>query len=546
MLWRVAALIGLFYLVTIRPGQRWGDDFAQYVHHARNIASGAPYAETGYIYNPHNPAIGPRTYPPGFPLLLAPVVKLFGLDFRPMKILIVVCFAGVLLLMPHVFRRDLPAPYLAALILVTGLNPYFLDIKDDVISDIPFLCFTLLSLYAFQRAEEPDNRRPLTTAVLAGLATYLSVATRVLGVVLIPCFLLHDLLRRRRITGMTAVTCGVAVVLTGVQYAVGPRDGSYFDQLALSATTVARNAVAYLRALSDIWDNGYTDLGRKAVFVVTAGLAVYGYRRALRLGPTAVEIFPWLYIVPVIVWPANQGTRFLIPLIPFYLYYCMLGIRGLNVPLQARRRVIVALGVVVALLYGGKYSMMRFGPLADGVATPESVELFEFVKQATPPEAVFVFSRPRALALFTDRRASAPVVADDPCRLWQYFAEIGADYVITGPPASNEEAAYLERFVSAYPAGFRRDMGNRALAVYRIIGSPCAGSPSMGSIPIRSCHAFHLTFARRKQHRKASSPSEDQWLRGNGLVCALLKPATCAAAPGIASCASRPLRSCSM
>jgi hypothetical protein len=473
MLWRVAALIGLFYLATIRPGQDWGDDFAQYIHHARNIASGAPYAETGYIYNPENPVIGPRTYPPGFPLLLAPVVKVFGLDLRPMKILIVICFVGVLLLLPQVFRRDLPAPYLAALILVMGLNPYFLDIKDAVISDIPFLLFTLLSLYAFQRAEEPDNRRPLSAAVLAGVATYASVSTRVLGVVLIPCFLLHDLVRRRRITRMTAVTCGLAVALMGVQYAVGPGDGSYFDQLSLSVTTVGGNAVAYLRALSDIWDNGYTDFGRKAVFVITVGLAVYGYRRALRLGPTAVEIFPWLYMMPVIVWPANQGTRFLIPLIPFYLYYCMLGIRGLNVPVEARRRVIVALGLVVALLYGGKYSTMRFGPLADGVATPESVELFEFVRQATPPEAVFVFSRPRALALFTDRRASAPVVAADPCRLWQYFAEIGADYVITGPPASNEEAAYLESFVSAHPAGFRREMGNQALAVYRITRHAC-------------------------------------------------------------------------
>jgi len=132
--------------------------------------------------------------------------------------------------------------------------------------------------------------------------------------------------------------------------------------------------------------------------------------------------------------------------------------------------------VVVALLYGAKYSTMRFGPLAEGVATAESVELFEFVKQATPPEAIFVFSKPRALALFTDRRASAPLIADDRCRLWQYIAEIGASYVITGPPASDAEAVYLDRFVVSFPAAFRRMMGNQALAVYRIIGNPCVGS----------------------------------------------------------------------
>lgn len=477
-MWRVAGLVGLVYLATLRPGQHWGDDFAQYVHHARNIATGAPYAETGYIYNPHNPAIGPRSYPPGFPLLLAPVVKLFGLDFRPMKILVVVCFVGALLLMPQVFRRDLPPPYLVALILVVGLNPYFWDIKDDVISDIPFLFLTLLSLYAFQRVEDHDSRQRTTHAVLAGLAAYASVATRVLGIVLIPCFLLHDLLRQRRVSRMTVATCGIAVGLAGVQYAVGAQDGSYFDQLSLSATTVGRNAVTYLRAFSDIWENGYSELGRKVVFVVTAGLAVYGYRRALRLGPTVIEIFPWLYVVPVLVWPAYQGTRFLIPLIPFYLYYCMLGMHQLQVRAETRKRTLVALGTVVALVYGGKYSTMQYGPMADGVATAESVELFQFVKQATPPEAIFIFSRPRALALFTDRRASAPVIADDPCRLWRYVAEIRASYVITGPPApaSNAEAVYLERFVAGYPAAFQRVMGNDALAVYRIIGNPCVGS----------------------------------------------------------------------
>ena len=483
-MWRmrvgVGILVGLCYLVTIRAGHRWGDDFAQYILHARNIASGAPYAETGYIYNPHNPAIGPRTYPPGFPLLLAPLVGIFGLDFRPMKTLIIVCFVGALLLVPRVFRRDLPTPYFAAFMLVMGLSPYFLDIKDDVNSDIPFLFFVLLALYAFAQVGETDNRRRLVYAVLAGLATYASVATRVLGAVLLPCFLLHDLVRSRRISQMTAVTCALALALTSVQYAVGQRDGSYFDQLSLSPSIVGHNVVAYLRALSEFWDNGYTDFGRKAVFVVTAGFTAYGYRRALRLGPTAVEIFPWLYIVPVIVWPAYQGTRFLIPLIPFYLYYCLLGIRGLRASLQVRKGVLVTLGMLLALSYGGKYSTMRFGPLAEGVATPESRELFEFVKRATPREAIFVFSRPRALALFTDRRASAPAIADDPCRLWLYVAEIGASYMITGPPASNAEAAYLERFVVGFPAAFEHVMGNRSVSVYRILGNPCVRSGSGG------------------------------------------------------------------
>src|SRR6266542_1109975 len=91
---------------------------------------------------------------------------------------------------------------------------------------------------------------------------------------------------------------------------------------------------------SDIWDNGYTGAGRKLVFLVTIGLAAFGYLRALRSGgATVLALFPVLYAVPVMLWPANQGTRFLIPLLPFYLYYCLLGIRGLVSALAPRRHV---------------------------------------------------------------------------------------------------------------------------------------------------------------------------------------------------------------
>ena len=473
-MWRIAVLVGLFYVATIRTGHDWGDDFALYIQHARNIAAGAPYAETGYIYNPHNPAVGPRTYPPGFPLLLAPVVMVFGLDLQPMKVVIVLCFVGTLLLLPHVFQRDVPPRFTAALILVMGLNPFFWDFKDEVLSDIPFLFFTLLSLYAFQRWRKVP---------LAGLAAAAAIATRTLGVVLIPCFIVSDLLQLRRVRRETVLACGIAVALLLLQRLFGAQDGSYFDTFTVTPAVVGRNIVDYLRALSDIWDNGYSGIGRKLVFLVTVGLAGFGYFRAVRgigesRGPTVVEIFPVLYVIPVMLWPAYQGTRFLIPLIPFYLYYCLLGIRGLESALAPRRHVALAFLAIVALVYGARYSTLRYGPLPDGVAAPESVELFRFVKQNTSPQDIFVFSKPRALALFTGRRASAPFTPDDPCRLWRYLTEIGATYVITGPPPGyvDPAAAYLEGFVSRYPRALVRVMGNQTSVVYRIVGDPCSGS----------------------------------------------------------------------
>jgi hypothetical protein len=78
----VVAMVGVFYLVTIREGHRWGGDFSMYIHHAKNIVEGIDYRDTGYIYNPFYPSLGPKTYPPVFPLLLSPIYKWFGLKLK--------------------------------------------------------------------------------------------------------------------------------------------------------------------------------------------------------------------------------------------------------------------------------------------------------------------------------------------------------------------------------------------------------------------------------------------------------------------------------
>jgi len=479
-----AVLVGLFYVATIRGGQDWPDDFSQYIHHAVNIADGTPYAATGYIYNPHNPGIGPRTYPPGFPLLLVPGIKVFGLDFRPMKVLVIGFFVGALLVIVALFGGDLPPPHLAALVLVIGLNPFFWEFKDQVLSDIPFLFFVLLSLYLFKRARAADGseRRVAMLAVLAGAAAYASYATRVLGIVLVPCFIAHDLMRTRRIGRETLLAGGTFVALAGAQYLFWIRDSSYLDPFTGGVAGVGQSTVAYLRSLSTLWENGYSDAVRKGAFVAASVLAAVGYARSLRRDVAVIQLFPWLYVAPVIAWPSFQGIRFLIPLIPFYFYYGLLGIQEMDAAVERRwgrkHLVLATLLAGVGVSYAGRYSTLSFGPLAEGISKPESVQLFEFVRDSTAPTDVLVFSRPRALALFTGRRVSGGYRPGDPCELWRYLREIGASYLVTGPEPEvwNTDAVYLRQFVSRFGRNFRPVMTNRDFGVYRIQGDACAPS----------------------------------------------------------------------
>src|SRR5690606_6911823 len=101
--WSAAAIAALaaLYLVLFRPGYSvmGGGDFALYLAHARAIATLQPYDATFFVYNPANAIMSPAAYPPGLPLLLAPVIALFGLDLSAIRLVMLASLLATLWLL---------------------------------------------------------------------------------------------------------------------------------------------------------------------------------------------------------------------------------------------------------------------------------------------------------------------------------------------------------------------------------------------------------------------------------------------------------------
>ena len=131
-------LLGAVYLATLRQGQQWGDDFAMYILQARNVAAGQWSAPTGYIYNPHAPKVGPAAYPPVFPLMLAPLYRIWGLNLTPMKVEVTLCLLAALYLVFEFGAHLMPFAWAAGATAAVGLSPYFAAFKENVVSDLPF------------------------------------------------------------------------------------------------------------------------------------------------------------------------------------------------------------------------------------------------------------------------------------------------------------------------------------------------------------------------------------------------------------------------
>ena len=468
-------LIALFYGLTIRQGHEWGDDFAMYIHHAENIAAHRPYAATGYIYNPNEPSYGPMAYPPMFPSLLAPLVRLYGRNLMAMKIEEVIFFALALLSIYGYYRRDLPWPYLLALIAIIGFNPLFWEIKDCITSDIPFLFFFFLAAaLIYNPFGEAPSWRPWAHGVAVGLTLYACCSTRSLGLTLLPGLVLYEIVKYRRPTRLAIFAPALCLLIMFLQrrlFAVNL--SSYSDQFLPTPHVVLWNAAGYFADLSAIWPRATGKTVAYLLFGITvaaAGLALC--RRERRVWTPLAAFFP-CYLIAILLWPAHQGVRFLFPLIPACLFYALLGLRDLAARLGRGpgRAALIVLLLLAGFSYAAKYRHANFGTIPESIGLPSFVDLCRYIDRNTGPADVFVFRRPRALSLFAGRPASVynlEAPASQPDNQWEYFRQIEAKYAVVASGQFPDDTQFLMPALQRNSAAVNLVYRNDDFALYRL------------------------------------------------------------------------------
>ena len=459
--------LAVFYFATLRAGHEWGDDFAMYIRHAQNLVTGRAYADTGYIYNPAYPELSPRAYPPVLPVLLAPAVAVFGLNLTLLKLIPIFTLLIALCVIERALRSTLPWPARLAVVALTGFNPFFWEYKDIIASGFPFLMFMALGLWLSQRAYRQSGPVGWRAPICIGLAFYLAYGTRSIGVVFIPALWLYEIFfaQSRRVAWPVTL---LFVALAAVQAWLIPGGSSYFDQLHITAPGTIDNVISLTKALAGFMDNGYSQAIKVLVFALVSGLALAGLWRRWQQGLTVWDIAIGLYAILMLIWPeAYWSHRFLIPLIPAYFLYALMGARWVA---QLWPRFHNGAGWVVVLLgliYIARYTQADFGPMRQGMADADTVALFEHIQQATPTEAIFIFQKPRALALYTQRSASAYADNADDATLWQYFRDIGATYVVVAREFK-DDVEVLAPFVARQTQGLALVYANADFQLYQI------------------------------------------------------------------------------
>ena len=316
-------------ILTLYNGHNWGGDFAQYLIHAQNLLSHRPY--TAGIMLEQN-----IIYPPGFPLLLAPWIQFWGVNFILLKTLNIFCWIGALLFLHRLAKEHTDRSMALLCTMLLSVSSVFFVFKQNILSDMPFMFFILGGLCLIQSRQW----------AWALIFIYWAILTRSAGLVLSLSAIFYfawiqrDNLKTWTITLVTIVALGTQLWITrGIHPA-------FFKALSVNPAQTVQFLLQYAptvwQSLAWFYAPGQTTFTSGIfllfswVLTITApilwiGLIFFGIKKCLTRKISLIECFCFLYLLLLFFWSyfgdsPQQFNRFLFPivgLIPLLFYHAL-------------------------------------------------------------------------------------------------------------------------------------------------------------------------------------------------------------------------------
>jgi hypothetical protein len=236
--------------------------------------------------------------------------------------------------------------------------------------------------------------------------------------------------------------------------------------------SIGVNLISYPRSLAGFWIASTRNVFSLVVLLPIAVLTAAGAYFRCKHGLTIVEAFLAPYFVIMILWPFSPGIRLAFPLIPWIVFVALYGLRSLTTHFAPRysTALLCALLLLISIPYALAYHKMDFGPIRESTGLPEFNSLCEKVRDRTEPTDVLIYFRARALALYTERRASSYNHNGTDLELQHWAGSIHANYLIT-TDAFEEDHGFLSRYVEHHPSEVELIYQNAHFKLYRIVDS---------------------------------------------------------------------------
>ena len=451
------------YGVMLTSGFQVGsyDDDATYINLAHALQSGQGYVDMAWTQpQPHT------LYPPVYPLLLTPLLMAFDyewllrLNFLPLQLLSLAMILSSLVFLYLALRRLSPH-YAEVVTCVAAFSPSIAGTTVQVMSEAPYLFFSMVALYAATVWRPGSNRWLVAASSAAALAS----VTRVIGVALLASFVLFSWTvgRQSRKAWLTMVALALlpiigwcirnyvlgASILGGYKVVFVPGQSSNYGSVVINNLHTIIFSTIPSAILPGLTSPQVTNwLGRRGLsFVPRAiGLAivllvVLGYRQQWRAKVAPQELYVPLYIGIVVLtsFALDAGGRYVMPILPFLLLYLFRGtefVFGRMFPNRAPTTLPV--GVVTSCAIG----LISLGVFRDIQAVvnpvrqriPDITQGTTWLRQNTRPQSVVMTRHYRDVYLYAQRKLELfPAQLRSAGELARMLPCAGVDYVLVQP-----------------------------------------------------------------------------------------------------------------
>ncbi|MGQ9664422.1 MAG: ArnT family glycosyltransferase [bacterium] len=335
-----------------------GGDNAVYITLAESIASGKGYKN---IYLPDTPEH--TQYPPGFPLLLSLFIIIFGKNIFVLKIVIFLTGLIGLIFMYNIVTKIFKDN--AGLFMLFYLSiPILVIYNHWILSEIPFLFFSLGAVYFFMRYQEENK---FWLFILSSVFAICTFFTRTAGIALILAYLLYLFISRNYKSLLIFIVLFLFFLIPWqMRISQASISGGYLDQLlAKNPYQMELGRIGFVEMLIRIWENfvfySFTIIPTTilpllkselilifvgVVFLVLVIAGIINNFKCFAL----IDAYFIISMLVLFIWPRVWSSeRFFLPLIPFFLIYFFKGIILLQKKLKAKFFLTASVGLTILL-----------------------------------------------------------------------------------------------------------------------------------------------------------------------------------------------------
>ena len=445
----LAIILSVFLInsISFKEGHNWGGDFPLYIAQAKSLNDGTIdklVENSTFRYEKSDSVLlSPKLYPWGFPILLTPIYHLFGFNIFAMKFFVNLFFLFSIATIFLIFKGKINNIQNILIIAIIAYNPYFFHFKEHILSDIPFLFFSLFSIFLIQQfiIKKKIWLNESFCYLLIGIFMFISYSIRINGIILLPCLILTQILEykysitehnRKYLTvlkySIPYIAFSVLILIIGMTL---PRESTYADHFALvTLKGIFSNVIYYAKLLGHFFSTLIPKSG-KIIYLITIPFVILGLLEKIKKDYLYIA-FSIFTVCLYILAPGRDGLRYLFPIIPFYLYFLFSGINKISFILSNKNIKIdtgLMAGIPLILLFFLTISVNIYRQynlkdnIIPGPYQKDSVELFNYILLNTNKDSIVIFDRPRVITLYTNRK-SARITNFDKIK------ESGADYVV--------------------------------------------------------------------------------------------------------------------